>query len=690
MIDRRDFLKFVAGGAVGTLATPVIWQGLDDISIWSQNWPWIPHLEYGENVYVKTVSKICPSAVGMKVRLVGGRPVTVMGDPDHPLSLGGISSLAATEVQMRYSPARIKAPLKKGLDGSFVEISWGEAEILLKEVFLSLKKKNSFVCVSGDENGTMNELFSGFTRKLGSDKFFIMPSEIQPTAVAWDLMGGKGRVGYDFEKSDFVLAVGASVLESWGTVVSNRRAWGNARSLDCVKTMQFAYAGAVENNTASGADFWLPIKPGSELFFLLGIVRQLLLSGLKLPTVDFPQLYNLAMEWTPKKVSLLTGLRSFELDNIVKQLKKAKAPLVIVGSSLDQGGGAATVMVGIIINMLLKRINKKGGLCAVPVADPIISMALKYREMMHNDFVSYIESVASSKEESVEVFLFYEANPMYALPGGSKFKQVFKKAKYSIAFSSFLDETASTCDLVIPIALGLERFDDVAYPFGYGQAVYTITKPVAPPLYESRVAGDIILSLAKSLGFDFGFKCVEEIVKAKADQLGADWDSLMKGVAFVKTKTIPVKLSCRSDIIQRSLQLKPKENKLCLGFVHKLALGTPETAIPPFNTKTITVDELQNNILIARINSSTAKKYGLSNNMRVKIVNKTGVIPVQILVFEGVANNTIALTMGFGHTAFDIFNIGKGSNIMDIIPVRIEPGTGIAVWDLVMVDTLKV
>ena len=106
MLDRRGFLKFIGGAAVGTLATPVVWKGLDDISIWSQNWPWIPSLQYGnhENTYVRTVSKLCPAAGATKIRLVGGRPVRVLSDPESPLG-GGVSALAVTEVQMRYSPA---------------------------------------------------------------------------------------------------------------------------------------------------------------------------------------------------------------------------------------------------------------------------------------------------------------------------------------------------------------------------------------------------------------------------------------------------------------------------------------------------------------------------------------------------------------------------------------------------------
>ena len=103
MLDRRGFLKFIGGAAVGTLATPVVWKGLDDISIWSQNWPWIPSLQYGnhENTYVRTVSKLCPAAGATKIRLVGGRPVRVLSDPESPLG-GGVSALAVTEVQTSY------------------------------------------------------------------------------------------------------------------------------------------------------------------------------------------------------------------------------------------------------------------------------------------------------------------------------------------------------------------------------------------------------------------------------------------------------------------------------------------------------------------------------------------------------------------------------------------------------------
>ena len=55
-----------------------------------------------------------------------GVPVRGRGDPESPLG-GGVSALAVTEVQVRYSPARLKRPLLRNSDGCYREITWEEA-----------------------------------------------------------------------------------------------------------------------------------------------------------------------------------------------------------------------------------------------------------------------------------------------------------------------------------------------------------------------------------------------------------------------------------------------------------------------------------------------------------------------------------------------------------------------------------
>lgn len=682
MFDRRGFLKFVGGVAAGTLATPVIWQGLDDVSIWTQNWSWIPTLDKGNNLntYVRTTSKMCPSATGIRVRLVDGRPVRVIGDNEHPLSRGGVSALAAAEVQMRYSPERLKRPLKKSPDGTFVSISWEEAETLLISALGKARGPEGVVCVSGDENGTMNELLSALTHSLGSAHFFLMPSESQPTASAWKLMGGKGRVGYDFAHSDYVLAIGADVLDTWGPVVSNRRAWGDARPQDAEPAMRLAYAGPAQNATAVGADLWLPIKPGTEVVFGLGLINRLQASGrVNLPAGAGP-LLELAAAWTPDKVSAVTGLSEERLVAVVEGLLNAKAPLIVPGSALGQGGAAAPLIIGMALNVLLDRVNKDGGMRILPVTDSVVKGGLNCVDMQAGDFTAFTAEVASGKRGGGRTLLFYEANPVYAMPSGDAVNALFEKSGYAVSFSCFLDETALRCDLVIPSALGLERQDDVAYPFGVGENVYALTKPVAKPLFEARPAGDVLLGICRAVGFEPGFKSMEDLFRAKAKAVGANWKKLQTGECNVSRETLPATgLKVPMDVLAAAVEKIDAEGILVTPVVRR-ALGTARTAIPPFNTKTITREELFLNQLVVRLNGATATRLGLRQGNRVRVSNALGTISARVGIDEGVTNDTVAMTTGFGHTAFEAFNSRKGENVMRLYTSATEPGTGLAVW----------
>ena len=78
-IDRRSFLSFVIGGAAGTALSPLPWKLTDDLSIWSQNWPWTPVPAKGETTYVKSTCTLCPGGCGISVRLVDDRVVKIEG-----------------------------------------------------------------------------------------------------------------------------------------------------------------------------------------------------------------------------------------------------------------------------------------------------------------------------------------------------------------------------------------------------------------------------------------------------------------------------------------------------------------------------------------------------------------------------------------------------------------------------------
>jgi anaerobic selenocysteine-containing dehydrogenase len=76
-ITRRNFIKFAVGGTAGIGLTPLPYKLIDDVAIWTQNWPWVPVPPKGEFTAVKSVCSLCPGGCGIAVRKVDDRRASV-------------------------------------------------------------------------------------------------------------------------------------------------------------------------------------------------------------------------------------------------------------------------------------------------------------------------------------------------------------------------------------------------------------------------------------------------------------------------------------------------------------------------------------------------------------------------------------------------------------------------------------
>lgn len=686
-------MKFMAGASVGVMATPIPWKLLDDVSIWSQNWPWIPSNEKGENSYTYAVSKMCPSGVPMKVRLVGGRPVRVLPVEDHPLG-GGVTSLAVAEIQMMHSPGRVSKPLKRGPDGGFLEIGWKEAVDTLLTKLKEAKGKTAFL--SGDETGSTNEVISAFAKAIGSSDVMLMPSEGQCAAVAAELMGVPAQIGYDLENSDYVLAIGANLLESWGTVVRNRRIFKESRPhsyANAEKGVQatpgkkaFVYAGALQNNTAAVANAWLPIYPGTEGILALGIANMLINAGRMANSPDFSAFKSLTVKYTPEYVAQQTGVDTSKLKEVVAALLRAKAPLVIVGSEFSQGAGAAPVMAGIAVNILLGNINKSGGISLLPLPEVTMEGASPRNRLYLKDAAAWF---AGGKK--ADLLIVHEANPVYALPNPEGVRANLKSIPFKVSFTTFMDETAELCDLVLPIPMGVERVDDLESPYGTGKLIYCITTSASEPNADVISTPNTLLHLARELGKDLGFKLYQDLLKAKALKYEkCSFDILAAGQPAVLDNRVNFSgFRLRPDILGKALAGSTAGDALQLALYSKLNLGTAKTGIPPYNTKTLRASELDGSSMFVMMNGATASKRNLRAGDEVVITSGKKTIMAKLRIFEGVMNNTIAVCLGFGHTALDEFSRNKGENVMELLSIATEPGTALTVWSKTGVNVTK-
>lgn len=354
----------------------------------------------------------------------------------------------------------------------------------------------------------------------------------------------------------------------------------------------------------------------------------------------------------------------------------AKAPLVIVGSEFSQGAGAAPIMAGFAVNALLCNINRPGGLTLMPPVAAAMSKASPRGALYQKDLTSWLGTAKAS------VLVLHEANPVYALPNPEGVQAALKKIPFKVSFSTFMDETAALCDLVLPIGMGLERTDDLESPYGCGNTIYCVTIAVVEARENVRSTANALLYVARTMGMDLGFETFVDVLKAKALQHEkCSFDVLASGQAAVGDTTVSSEgLSLRPDILGKALQAKAAGDGLRLAPYAKLSLGTAKTGIPPYNNKTLRAGDLDGATMTVMMNAATASKKGLANGDKLVLDSGKHRLAAKLRVYEGVMNDTVAVCLGFGHTALDEFSQNKGANVMELMTATAEPETGLSVW----------
>ncbi|MDR2825635.1 MAG: molybdopterin-dependent oxidoreductase, partial [Deltaproteobacteria bacterium] len=679
-MQRRDFIKFAAGAGTGLAASPLLYNLAGDLAIWSQN----PSeaAPTGENTYAYTTSKLCPSACGLKVRLVNGRVLRSLPNTEHPLG-GGISALAIAEPQLLHSPARVKKPLLRNENGAFAEISWNKAEGLILQKLR--EAEGDIFCLSGDENGSSSAVLSAFLKGLGSDKIYLMPSEAQCASLAWQMShsaapGAQGglyrtintQVGFDLEKAGFILAIGANFLENWGTFIRNRRVVAQKKVTPANSpgegNFALIYAGPIQNQTAALAGQWVAIKPGTETIFGLGIAALLIQKyGRKLNDRNFSVVERNLGKFTVDYVADCTGVNPGLVEEVCEKLIRAQNPLVLCSSEFNQGAGLGPSLTGFLLNLLLR-----GPTTIITLHTTSLPGVKTRAEIFRNDFIKDFHAAGGALPAKFAVF--YEANPAYALPGAKNIASAISAAPFKISFTSFMDETACLCDLVLPTPLGLEKLDDVESPHGCAKSFYALCRPlVAPDVGISqgpRHGLDVLLKMASELNLRLP-ENYEAVLKNKSKELGFNWNDLLAGKTFERASPVMESSSFDFGLFEKllfeALKVPTPDGQLSLTILSRNALGTPQTGLPPFGLKTAWDKELQGTMLLALMNKITALKFGLTDGAKITLKSGAEELVTRLRFFESIALDSVALSLGFGHTAFDAFSRNKGLNIFDLL-----------------------
>ena len=244
--------------------------------------------------WVPTTCRMCLVGCHVLVKVENGRVVNVVGNPDSPKNRGRMCAKGKSGIMNHYNPNRVTKPLKRsnpekgiGVDPRWQEIPWEEAiDIIakkMKKIYVEDPRKLylqtwgargliQWLGVLVPVFGTPyhQESLSGTCGKS------IHSIQFLTAGGFWDEV--------DFEYCKYLIDVGTQ------QGVATREGF-NHTIADCAtarmeRGMKLVVVDPVGNNAAAKADEWLPIRPGTDAAFGLGMLN-VLLNEVKIYDADF-------------------------------------------------------------------------------------------------------------------------------------------------------------------------------------------------------------------------------------------------------------------------------------------------------------------------------------------------------------------------------------------------------------------
>ena len=441
-LSRRDLLVWSAGAAAGLLATPVPWKILDDTSIWSQNWPWIPQPARCPVETRQSVCTLCPKGCGLRVRMAGGWAVGVAGLNTHPLSRGALCPLAYAAHQLNWHPQRLRVVQHRTNPSS-----WEQA----RAAFAKASKEGPVVIIDGYPGRAASALFETYTEGRDGNYCVVPSPEIRALTPYESWTGVPAHcLGYDLENTRTIVSFGAPLLDGWGTPGRFTRIWADRAAGRSDPELRLIQIDSSLSRTAARAWRWVRSREGTHAALASGLARALLEQNLVPAHGPIPAttLAESAVQCDISMEAILELGRSLV----------AKSPTLVIARD-DSPAIAA-------LNVLLGSVGARGGVV---------------RHSQHSNLRSY----TGSDVQNARAVLIDSSVPWNFMPQTDA--EVFRFAAWHGA--------STKADWLLPAPGFLEELTDVPTPPASSLASYAVAPPLVKSATEVHSAAQFLSSI---------------------------------------------------------------------------------------------------------------------------------------------------------------------------------------------------
>lgn len=461
----------------------------------------------------------CPDTCAFLYHVEDGRLVEVTGDPDHPMTRGGLCVKLKDFAEHHYNPNRILYPMKrvgpKG-SGKFERISWDEALARIKDEWTRIIAEYGSQAIMPHaylgHQGTLNGLTSGdaFFNRLGStvaEKTYCESG----SSTAWIMTVGPTG-GLDVESlahSKYIIVWGMNMLNT------NLHAWPfilEAKS----KGAKIVVIDPVRTRTAKQADWHIPINPGTDAALALGMMNVIIAENLvdsdyvAKYTLGLEELSVRAAEFPPEKVEKITGIPAADIRTLAREYAKSQPSAIRQGVALERspGGGDAIRLITILPALVGAWRHVGGG----AVEMPIWEFPFNFDFMCRPDWIRSGTRVVNELDlgaaltgemeldPPIKSLFVYNSNPISQAPNASQIVEGLKRDDlFTVTSELFITDTAKYSDILLPATMQAEQYDLMVT---WGHLYVMLNQPAITAPGECVPNVEMFRRLARTMGFE--------------------------------------------------------------------------------------------------------------------------------------------------------------------------------------------
>jgi molybdopterin-containing oxidoreductase family iron-sulfur binding subunit len=441
--NRRDFLKAAGFTFAGALlsgchrapeqeAIPPLSQPEDVVA--------------GRATYYASTCDACRAGCGMLVKSYDGRPIKLEGNPEHPLSKGGLCAAGQASLLGLYDRLHLQHPTRDGQ-----EVSWEEIDHDIRARLDDVRREGGAVRVlSGTITSPTTRAVLGRFLTSFADARHVVYDPLSCSAILdahKRTHGARLLPHYRLDRAEVIVAFDADFLGPWLSPVEFTRAYRAGRPLtgDPPRTSYHVQVESRLSLTGSKADERICVAPEEIRAVLAGLASRLAGQdagdGLSEPLAAF-------------------------CDRLAARLKQAPRgrSLVLCGSQ--------DIPTQLVCNFLNDLLGNYGS--TLDIERPSLQ-----RQGSDRDLATLLRELDAGK---VAALVILDSNPVYDLPDGERLAQALRRVPLVVCCGERLDETARVAGHVCPHPHYLESWGDAEAVNG----VVSLRQPTIPRLGDTR------------------------------------------------------------------------------------------------------------------------------------------------------------------------------------------------------------